>query len=169
MTSFIIYLKDAILYFYYMGREREMPRVSQKDALKTRQKIIDGAIELILTLGFSALTFTNIAVIAGVGRSSINGHFRKKEDLIISIRPIIASMIERPLDFTSASAFYDSWVSALENCDEYRHLIKGLEVIISSAEGVAGLKMRLPENDSDVDKYIYMAIGYAVVNLSQDI
>jgi len=151
----------------FLSKEIVMPRVSQKQALKTRQKIIDGAIELILTQGFSALTFTNIALIAGIGRSSINGHFKKKEDLIIGIRPIIASMIERPLDFSSGLAFYDSWVCALEHSDEYRRLIKGLEVIISSADGAAGLKKRLPEKDSETDKYIYMAIGYAVVNLSE--
>jgi len=143
-----------------------MPRVSQKEAQKTRAKIIDVALQLISLDGFSALTFTNIAKAAKIGRSSINNHFKKKQDLIDALRPLIASMVEQRLNFSSGQAFYDSWVFAIEHDGEFRKVINGLSIVINSDAGVDGLKKRI-EGDPDVaEQFIYMAIGYAVVNLS---
>lgn len=142
-----------------------MPRVSQKDALKTREKIISVALELLLLKGFDALTFTNIAKAANIGRSSINNHFKKKQDLIEELRPLIAAMIEQRLDFSSGAAFYDSWVLAIKQDKEFRQIINGLSIVINSDAGVEGLKKRLVADPDNAEQFIYMAIGYAVVNL----
>ncbi len=142
-----------------------MPRVSQKDALKTRAKIVDVALELLLAQGLDALTFTNIAVAANIGRSSINNHFKVKQDLMDELRPRIGGMIELRLDFSSGKAFYDSWVLAIKQDQEFRKIINGLSILINSDEGVEGLKQRLVADPENAEQYIYMAIGYAVVNL----
>lgn len=142
-----------------------MPKVSQKDALKTRARIVEVAFNLLLEQGYNALTFTNIANAANIGRSSINGHFKKKQDLMDELRPQISDCINQHIDFSSAKAFYASWVLAIQNNQAFRQLINGLDILISSDEGVAGLKDRLPDDEQIAQKYIYMAIGYAVVNL----
>ena len=142
-----------------------MPRVSQIEAQKTREKIIQVTLNLLISEGFEALTFTRIAQNANIGRSSINNHFKKKQDLLDEIRPHITKMIEQRLDFSHGEKFYASWVLAIEQDREFRKIIKGLDIMISSDAGITGLKDRFQEDKQNAEKFIYMAIGYAIVNL----
>lgn len=143
-----------------------MPRVSQEKAAQTRQKIIQAALRILIEQGEGALTFTNIAKEVGIARSGINGHFRKKSDLIDTIRPQISEIIIQQLDFTSANHFYDSWVHAIKTSLKFRNTISHAKIVFSTAAGINGLK-ELLEGDDEAERYILMAIGYAVVYLPE--
>ena len=142
-----------------------MPKVSQKEAQKTRERIIQVTLNLLISEGFEALTFTRIAQNTNIGRSSINSHFKKKQDLLDEIRPHITKIIEQRLDFSNGEKIYVSWVLAIEQDREFRKVINGLDIMISSDVGITGLTERLQEDKHNSEKFIYMAIGYAIVNL----
>lgn len=141
-----------------------MPRVSQEKAAQTRQKIIQAALNILIEQGEDALTFTNLAKEVGIARSGINCHFKKKCDLIDTIRPQISEIIMQELDFTSAKNFYDSWVNAIKTSRKFRNTISHAEIVFSTTAGIAGLKKSLG-GDDEAERYILMAIGYAVVYL----
>lgn len=143
-----------------------MPRVSQKESEKTRLKIIDVALELLLSQGLEALTFTNIATKAEIGRSSINGHFKKKHDLLDALRPQLIDIVNSALDYSSAHNFYQSWVLAIQTNTKFRHTIANMESLVSKEMGLPGLIKLIDDDPKQSEKYIYMAIGYAVINIA---
>lgn len=142
-----------------------MPRVSQHQATLTKQRIIDAALNIVLNNGLDALTFTNIANKAEIGRSNINNHFKKKHDLIGELRPLLANVIVKPLRFTSTDDFYLSWQQAIKTNREFGHAISVAEPFFSQEQGIAGLKNLFKPGEPNVENTIYMAIGYALVNL----
>lgn len=59
-----------------------MARRTKEDALKTRQAILDAAIEVFSAQGVSRATLAGIASQAGVTRGAIYWHFDNKEALL---------------------------------------------------------------------------------------
>lgn len=142
-----------------------MPRVSQQHAAQTKQRIIDAALNIVLNHGIEALTFTNIANKAHVGRSNINSHFKKKHDLILELRPLLSNVILKPLRFSSVDDFYLSWQQAIKTNREFCRAISVAEIFFDNEQGVVGLKKLFKAGEPNVENTIYMAIGYALVNL----
>ncbi|WP_435276550.1 TetR/AcrR family transcriptional regulator [Psychrobium sp. nBUS_13] len=142
-----------------------MPKVSQQQAQITRQRIIDCALEIILSSGIESLTFSNLAKQAQIGRSTINGHFSKKNDLLMALQPRLVSIIDENLCFDSADDFYNSWVHAIKSNQEFRQVIKVTGAFFDNDTGIAGLMRRFPSPDEDTEKAIYTAMGYAIVHL----
>ena len=58
-----------------------MARRTKDDALKTRQMLLDAAIEQFATRGVSSTTLTDIADAAGVTRGAVYWHFASKSEL----------------------------------------------------------------------------------------
>ncbi|MGF1761204.1 TetR/AcrR family transcriptional regulator [Photobacterium sagamiensis] len=145
-----------------------MPRVSQAVAAKTRQKIIEVSFDIAMNDGFDNLTFSTIAKRVGIARSGINAHFKLKADLINELTPLFAEIIERPLIFTSPDAFFTSWVYAIHHEPEFVKAISQSEAIISPKKGVKGLFGKIAGDPKEVERCIYLSIGYAVVHLSQE-
>ncbi|NOH98110.1 TetR/AcrR family transcriptional regulator [Vibrio sp. 99-70-13A1] len=54
--------------------------ISEKGTI-TKQKIVDAAFEITMAGGFDSATFSEIANKAGVSRSGINSHFKRKSDI----------------------------------------------------------------------------------------
>lgn len=146
-------------------KESKMPRVSQAVAKQTRQRIIDSAIKIITLEGSDHLTFANIAKKAEISRSGINCHFKKKEDLMNEIRPILAERIEQALDFSSPDNFFLSWRNAVDNDRMFRNLIANLENVIDGKAGTASLIEKIQGDEEEIIKTTYMAIGYAVIHV----
>lgn len=142
-----------------------MPRVSQLQAKKTKQRILDASLDIVLNEGIIALTFTNIAHKAHIGRSNINNHFKKKHDLLAELRPVLASIITQSLDFSSTHHFYNSWVAAMKTNKQFCRAIACAESFFNNEEGMTGLKKLFKTNEPNVEDTLYMAIGYALVNL----
>ncbi len=59
-----------------------MARKTKEEALKTRQAIVDAAVQVFSVQGVSRTTLANIAKKAGVTRGAIYWHFNNKEDLL---------------------------------------------------------------------------------------
>jgi len=156
---------DAILYLIPLMIKTTMPRVSQQQAKQTKQRILDASLDIVLNDGVTALTFTNIADKAQVGRSNINNHFKKKNDLLTELRPQLAQIIIQSLDFRSTEHFYNSWVDAIQTKQQFCRAIDTAESFFDNESGIDGLKKLFPVDELNVENTIYMAIGYALVNL----
>ena len=141
-----------------------MPRVSQAIAKQTRQKIIDTAFEILVNKGLDQLTFTNIANSANISRSGINAHFRKKEDMLIAMRPMVKEKFRSMFNFNSPQEFYNSWIVDFDTDEEFRRLVIGGCAFISDEDGIIELKKLINGNPIEIDMYIKMAIGHAVVS-----
>ena len=66
-----------------------MPKVSKKNQEKTRHKIIEVAIDIMIQKGYEKATMREIARQAGVGDATIYNYFATKEKIIwgyISLR-----------------------------------------------------------------------------------
>lgn len=62
-----------------------MARRTKEDALKTRQQLLDSAIELFASRGVGSTTLTDIADAAGVTRGAVYWHFTSKSELFNAI------------------------------------------------------------------------------------
>ncbi len=74
-----------------------MARKTKEEALKTREAILDAAVQVFSVRGVSGSTLANIAKAAGVTRGAIYWHFRNKEDLLGALWEQILLPFE-PLD-----------------------------------------------------------------------
>lgn len=143
-----------------------MPKVSQQQAQLTRQRIIDCALEILLSQGVSALTFTNLANKAAIGRSSINAHFKKKDDLLAELRPQISTIIRQALCFDSVEEFYNSWVHSIESSHQFRQAIDNASFFVETDTGIENMIALFKSGSrEEIEKTIYTAMGYAIVHL----
>nr|WP_010130434.1 TetR family transcriptional regulator [Microbulbifer agarilyticus] len=62
-----------------------MAKRTKEDALETREKILDAAIEVFDRRGVSRPSLTEIAQLAGVTRGAVYGHFQNKADLFSAL------------------------------------------------------------------------------------
>ncbi|AMX02574.1 TetR family transcriptional regulator [Microbulbifer thermotolerans] len=62
-----------------------MAKRRKEDALETRERILDAAIEVFHKRGVVRPSLTEIAQLAGVTRGAIYGHFRNKADLFAAL------------------------------------------------------------------------------------
>ncbi|HAS6349544.1 TetR/AcrR family transcriptional regulator [Vibrio sp. IRLE0018] len=143
-----------------------MPRVSQATAKKTRQAIVDASFKILLLEGYEHLTYSRIAEKTGVSRSCVNGHFKRKEELLGELKPKAVEQIVQALEFSSPDEFYSSWVKAVNEDRMFRNLIQNVGEMICSAEGRQSLMSRISGDQEEVEKALYMAIGYAIVHIS---
>lgn len=142
-----------------------MPRVSQAEAKKTRQAILDAAFKILLLEGHEHLTYTRVAEKTGVSRSCVNGHFKRKEALLDELKPKAFEHIIQALEFSSADDFYRSWLTAVNEDRMFRNLIQNVGEMICSPDGRRALLERILGDSIEAEKALYMAIGYAVVHI----
>jgi len=74
-----------------------MARKTKEEALKTREAILEAAVQVFSVRGVSGSTLANIAKAAGVTRGAIYWHFKNKEDLLNALWEQILLPFE-PLD-----------------------------------------------------------------------
>lgn len=137
--------------------------ISEKSA-RTKQKIIDTAFKITINEGFDKATLVHIAKMAGISSSGINAHFARKSDIAAELAPIYSEIIKRPLSFDSPEEFYQSWVFAFDNDNEFRAAILTAGPIIPKLNAVKGLFDLIVGDDEDVKRCVYMCVGYAAIN-----
>ncbi|MGR5149450.1 TetR/AcrR family transcriptional regulator [Photobacterium alginatilyticum] len=152
-------------YYSFICLVETMPRVSQAVARQTRQRIIDSAMALLLTEGYEVLTFSRLAKEANISRSGINAHFKRKEDLLEVMGSLVSDKIRMLINYSSPRAFYNAWVHEIDHNREFRLLINSAHLFASRDKGIADLKRSIVGNKREVDMYINMAIGYAMLNI----
>jgi len=145
-----------------------MAKSTVEEAAKTRQKIIDTALDITLNEGFEHITLGTLAKRIGMSRSGINCHFPRKEHIADVLRPIIAKTLVDNLEFASCSEFYESWVNAIDHNPHFVASVRALGPIVPVSEGFGGLKNRIQCTDKNlVEQTIYQAIGYSVVKIAE--
>ncbi|WP_226703122.1 TetR family transcriptional regulator [Microbulbifer elongatus] len=79
-----------------------MAKRRKEDALETRERILDAAIEVFDRRGVSRPSLTEIAELAGVTRGAVYGHFQNKADLFSALADRIQlpdeSLCQAPLE-----------------------------------------------------------------------
>lgn len=93
----------------------------QENALKTRQKLLDTAENLLKTNGFNALCVEDITKSAGVAKGTFYVYFKHKEDIVSEICRGYFKQIEYKLsEMTDAdlieklSVYFDNFMKAVE-------------------------------------------------------
>ncbi|MBY5948410.1 TetR/AcrR family transcriptional regulator [Photobacterium rosenbergii] len=114
--------------------------------------------------GIEQLTFTNIAKKAGISRSGINAHFKRKDDLFNELKSKIVDRLVSTFNFNSPQEFYESWITNFNSDAEFRRIIVGAGAFFSMDDGINGLKDAIKGNPVEVDMYIKMAVGHSVIN-----
>lgn len=142
-----------------------MPRVNQCRSEITRQKIIDSAFELLIESDDTKLTFTNIAKRAGIGRSGINVHFKRKQDLLNVLYPYALDIVLSSLDFSSPDAFFRSWKAILASNLHVQNIVKKSELFVTSKEALTLLMAKIPGDRNEAEAIILVAIGYSNILL----
>ncbi|MGF1908151.1 TetR/AcrR family transcriptional regulator [Vibrio kasasachensis] len=133
-------------------------------AEKTINKIIETTMNITLNEGFDKATFAYIAKLAGISKSGINAHFDRKSDIAAALAPLYAEIIKRPLKFDSPEEFYCSWVEAFNNDSTFKAAILTAESIIPQLDGVKGLFDAINGDPDEVQRCVYMCVGYSVIN-----
>lgn len=120
-----------------------MARKTKEEALKTRQAIIDAAVQVFSVRGVSRTTLANIAKKAGVTRGAIYWHFNNKEDLLSALweqlllpfEPLsrASEHPEEPDPLGQLKQTYISFFNGLKNDPQ---LMKIYQILLSKCEAV---------------------------------
>lgn len=93
----------------------------QENAIKTRQKLIDTAEDLLKKNGFNALCVEDITKSAGVAKGTFYVYFKHKEDIIVEICRGYFKEIETQINTMSGSdlieklsLYFDNFMKAVE-------------------------------------------------------
>ena len=79
-----------------------MTTARQKSALKTRQNIINAAMEIVGQSGYDSLTSNSLIAKAGIAKGTLYHHFNNLDDVIFAM---IRSIVEQMLDSISADEY----------------------------------------------------------------
>lgn len=140
-----------------------MAKSTAEDAERTKQRIMDKALEITLEQGFECATLGNIAKELGLSRSAITGHFKHKVDIASAIEPYLSKIIHDIIDFSDCYSFSSTWIEALHTSSEFRASIAALGPVVPVSEGVEGL-IELINKGSEPEKRdaVYRCIGYSL-------
>ncbi len=141
-----------------------MPKVSQAKAAITRQNIINASLKICYEEGVINLTFSRIAQMAGTSRSGINAHFKRKEDIIDEMRPIIMSYVYEHMDFSSPEHFVSSYLHMLENDKKRAKISKNCVEIIGGVIGIQEAVNKIKGDPSAVKHAVLYIVGYLMTN-----
>lgn len=62
-----------------------MPRKTRQDALLTRERILDAAVDVFHERGVARPSLTDVAARIGMTRGAVYGHFRNKGDVLVAL------------------------------------------------------------------------------------
>lgn len=74
-----------------------MARKTKEEALRTKQKLLDSALEVMSERSYSSISMTEIAERIGYSKGAIYWHFRNKNDILVSLVNTTCLMTEEEL------------------------------------------------------------------------
>lgn len=74
-----------------------MARKTKEEALRTKQKLLDSALEVMSDRSYSSISMTEIAERIGYSKGAIYWHFRNKNDILVSLVNTTCLMTEEEL------------------------------------------------------------------------
>lgn len=120
-----------------------MARKTKEEALKTRETILDAAVQMFSVWGVSRTTLAQIAQEAGVTRGAIYWHFKNKDDLLsalweqllLSFQPITRAS-ENPEQPDPLGQLKQTYLGFFLELKENSQLSKIYQILISKSETV---------------------------------
>jgi TetR/AcrR family acrAB operon transcriptional repressor len=120
-----------------------MARKTKEEALKTRETILDAAVQMFSIWGVSRTTLAQIAKEAGVTRGAIYWHFTNKEDLLgalweqllLPFQPITRAS-ENPNEPDPLGKLKQTYLNFFEELKEDPRLLQIYQILISKCETV---------------------------------
>jgi len=124
-------------------------RRTKQDAEKTRRKIVEAALQLFSSNGYTNTTLAKIAAEAGFSRGPIYWHFNNKDELFEEVLSFsqqpLASLIEQARDggdcpLTAIHTFAERWLRLLVENHWHR---QSFEILLNKTEMTATLERTL--------------------------
>lgn len=120
-----------------------MARRTKEEASKTREAILDAAVQVFSVLGVSRTTLAKIAKKAGVTRGAIYWHFKNKEDLLSALweqlllpfEPLSRAS-ENPEEPNPLGKLQQTYISFFTSLKKDPQLLKIYQILISKCEAV---------------------------------
>ena len=75
-----------------------MARKTKEEALRTKQKLLDSALEIMSERTYASISMTEIAERIGYSKGAIYWHFRNKHDILISLVGYVCTRYEQELE-----------------------------------------------------------------------
>ena len=75
-----------------------MARKTKEEALRTKQKLLDSALEIMSERTYASISMTEIAERIGYSKGAIYWHFRNKHDILISLVDYVCAKYEQELE-----------------------------------------------------------------------
>lgn len=120
-----------------------MARKTKEEALKTREAILDAAVQMFSIWGVSRTTLAQIAKEAGVTRGAIYWHFTNKEDLLSALweqlllpfQPITHAS-ENPKEPDPLGKLKQTYLAFFEELKEDSRLLQIYQILINKCETI---------------------------------
>lgn len=132
-----------------------MARRTKEDALKTRESIIDAAIELFASKGVSSTTLANIATKAGVTRGAVYWHFSNKDALIEALKDMVLepfkvkqAILDDPDLDDPMGLLFETQLSFFENLEKNKRVVKILKIFLIKYENSGDMEQVFVEKAS---------------------
>lgn len=138
-------------------------RRTKEDAEKTRQCIIEAALKLFSSNGYSQTTLAMIAEQAGFSRGPIYWHFRNKDELYEAVlsysQAPLQAMVEQadgqPDPRQAIEGFIDEWFRLLLDDRRYR---QSFEILLNKTELTSGME-RTIKRERQLTRSIIATLG----------
>lgn len=102
-----------------------MARITQEQKEENLKKYNQIILDLFLTEGWHAVTYDNIAKVAGVRKSTLQGYYESNKDFGLALKGKIFPVFTKYLDLSSKKNLISSWNNALEH-KQFRMIINML-------------------------------------------
>ncbi len=141
-----------------------MPKSTVKASQRTRERIINSSMNLLLSKGYESVTFANIAKGAGVSRSGINAHFKHKADLEEELSSALCKIICGKLDFSCCASFKSTWSQGLLSDPEFINAVFGAFPILYRVESIEKIADKI-ESGTEKEKLavVYWCTGHSIM------
>jgi TetR/AcrR family acrAB operon transcriptional repressor len=101
----------------------EMARKTREEAMETRERLLESALEIMSEKPFSKVSMNEIAEKIGLSKGAVYWHFKNKDDLLINL--VEAICVEGKGDLGTREADFDSWNDLRRYfCDEMKRSIE---------------------------------------------
>lgn len=149
-----------------------MAKRKREDALETRERILDAAIQVFHKHGVARPSLTEIAELAGVTRGAVYGHFRNKADLFAALTERVKFPDEKLCECADEEASVDPlgvlrarWLWMFQEVARNREWQLILEIVFHRCELVTEsgeIHQRLMEGHAAGTKRIRQLVSSAV-------
>ncbi|MGF1755908.1 TetR/AcrR family transcriptional regulator [Vibrio makurazakiensis] len=144
-----------------------MPRISNEEKQRKQQELNSIVLELFLSEGIHAITYTEVAKRYNTTKSAIQRYYPAHSDFVHVLDAKLLPLVIDTLDWKTEAKFIQSWKKALndETCTRFRKVI---EFLFADAVGAgtspvtfdAVAKLRLLIRDKfDDDSIFYQLMG----------